>query len=82
MATRKPAEILDATELGVRLGIDTTAAEALMTRNDFPATKVSDNPVVYVVESHLLTQWIRVNARRCPGINDGPFDPEGPCEPF
>lgn len=71
---RKPPSVLNPAALAAVLGVTESAAVAIMARDDFPATRVDDTPAGFVVESNLLTQWIRQNARRCPGINDGPFD--------
>lgn len=70
MATAaKKNQFLNADDLACELGIDRKAADALMQRDDFPATTIDGK--AFVIDRSLLESWIRHNAKRVDGINDG-----------
>jgi len=70
MATAaKRNQFLNVDDLANELGIDRAAADDLMRRDDFPATTIDGE--AFVIDRGLLESWIRHNAKRVDGINDG-----------
>lgn len=70
MATAaKRNQFLNVDDLANELGIDRAAADDLMRRDDFPATTIDGK--AFVIDRGLLESWIRHNAKRVDGINDG-----------
>ena len=70
MATAaKRNQFLNVDDLANELGIDRAAADDLMRRDDFPATTIDGK--AFVTDRGLLESWIRHNAKRVDGINDG-----------
>ncbi len=70
MATAaKRNQFLNVDDLANELGIDRAAADDLMQRDDFPATTIDGK--AFVIDRGLLESWIRHNAKRVNGINDG-----------
>lgn len=67
--TTKRNQFLNVDDLANELGIDRAAADTLMQNSDFPSTNV--NGTSYVIDRSLLESWIRHNAKRVDGINDG-----------
>lgn len=50
------------------LEISTEEAQALMEREDFPATRIADN--AYAVTPENLHSWLEQRARTVEGVND------------
>lgn len=67
--TTKRNQFLNVDDLANELGIDRAAADDLMQRDDFPATTIDGK--AFVIDRGLLESWIRHNAKRVDGINDG-----------
>lgn len=67
--TTKKNQFLNVDDLANELGIDRAAADDLMQRDDFPATTIDGK--AFVIDRGLLESWIRHNAKRVNGINDG-----------
>jgi len=67
--TTKRNQFLNVDDLANELGIDRAAADDLMRRDDFPATTIDGK--AFVIDRGLLESWIRHNAKRVDGINDG-----------